>query len=523
MKNRFRRSGSNNNISEAAAALGIFAAFGTVMYFKGRLLPKYADDYPYSFIWDGKHHGNLTFGKKDYKRVRNFKDLVKSQISHYRTWDGRTIAESLVQIFLMSDDKKHFDRANTAAMLAQLAICGKLGKGRKYTSILTIPTALTLTAGFWTGAPNIMGSCFWLTGSMNYLWQGLSQTSFLLPYSFNYHDSKYSANPALMGLLGLLAGWSTETGAGAALMLSSLAVARKIIRRETVAPWMISGLAGIVSGLILLLIAPGNRVKFQYESEYSDTLPMNMDDRLPGYVPAHMLYTPEMFKAFFKEGFLPTVLKELPLQIPVALYFIQNKNRYPQTTLYLMALEATALAIPSVMMLSPEYPRRATYPSILYVLAAAVRSCDMIRFDEIPIPKKLPYIIAGILGVNLLASLLVDAEITCSIADEVLEIKKHGRDDDVTVPVPHLPPVYSFLALDNSISWDICMGVGLDNTEDPYNMAAAEYYGVKSIFVEDTKSPYDPDSLRSVILGLTHPVRSFIRRIKELIKGTNVV
>ena len=77
MRNHFRRSGSSNNVGEAAAALAIFAAFGAVMYFKGRLLPKYADDYPYSFIWDGKHHGNLTFGKKDYKRVRNFKDLVK--------------------------------------------------------------------------------------------------------------------------------------------------------------------------------------------------------------------------------------------------------------------------------------------------------------------------------------------------------------------------------------------------------------------------------------------------------------
>ena len=522
MKLMNRRS-DNNKIGEAAAALAVFAAFGGVMYLKNRLLPKYADDYPYSFIWDGKHHGNLTFGKKDYKRVRNIRDLVRSQISHYRTWDGRTIAESLAQIFLISDDKKYFDRANTAVMLAQLALCGKLGKGRKYTSILTIPTAVTLTAGFWASAPHIMGSCFWLTGSMNYLWQGISQTSFLLPYSFNYHDSDHSENPALMALLGLLAGWSTEPGAGAAIMLSGLAVIRKIIRRERIEPWMASGLAGIITGLILLLIAPGNRVKLKYEANYSDTLPTDMLERLPGYVPVDMLYTPEMFKAYFREGFIPTILKELPLQIPVVLYFIQNKNRYPQTTLYLMALEAAALAIPAVMMLSPEYPRRATYPSVIYVLAAAVRASDMIRFDELALPKKLPYAIAAVLAVNLAASLLTDADITCAIEDEVLEIKKHGRDDDVTVSVPYLPPVYSFLSADNSVSWDVLMGMGLDNTEDPYNMAAAEYYGVKSIYVEDGKSPYETGSLRSVIHGLVHPVKSFIRRIKELINGTNAV
>ena len=42
-----------------AAKIAVFAAFGGLMYVKGRILPKYADDYPYSYKWD-PGYGNLT-------------------------------------------------------------------------------------------------------------------------------------------------------------------------------------------------------------------------------------------------------------------------------------------------------------------------------------------------------------------------------------------------------------------------------------------------------------------------------
>ena len=114
---------------ELLKSSAIFISFASLMYFKSRLTPLYADDYPYSFIWDGEDNGNLAYGNQKYRRVRNFKDLLKSQISHYKTWDGRTLAESLVQIFLAFDDKKHFDRANTLVILTQLLLCAAIGSG----------------------------------------------------------------------------------------------------------------------------------------------------------------------------------------------------------------------------------------------------------------------------------------------------------------------------------------------------------------------------------------------------------
>ncbi|MBQ5534582.1 MAG: hypothetical protein IIU07_04700, partial [Lachnospiraceae bacterium] len=104
-----RRSGVRKGLSGCAGGLLVLAGFGALMYLKNRMLPKYADDYAFSFIWDGKHHGNLAYGDQEYRRVRKPRDLAKSQLSHYLTWSGRTVAETMNQLVLMKDDKKFYD------------------------------------------------------------------------------------------------------------------------------------------------------------------------------------------------------------------------------------------------------------------------------------------------------------------------------------------------------------------------------------------------------------------------------
>lgn len=114
---------------DKAAKAAVFAAFGGLMYLKGRILPKYADDYPYSFKWD-PDYGNLTQADQKLERVRTLRDLVESQIAHYKTWDGRALVDSVVQLVLMEDDKKPFDVANTLVILAQLLVCAGMARGK---------------------------------------------------------------------------------------------------------------------------------------------------------------------------------------------------------------------------------------------------------------------------------------------------------------------------------------------------------------------------------------------------------
>ena len=518
-RRRFIRKLSGDN----PAKLMAFTAFGTLIYVKGRILPKYADDYPYSFKWDPQY-GNLTQADQKLERVETLKDLVESQIAHYKTWDGRVLADFMVQLCLMKDDKRTFDVANTMVMLAQLLVCGSLARGRKAgLKDLSFREILLLTAGFWTCAPHLIATCFWLTGSVTYLWTGLIESLYVLPYAIHYHDSGFSLPAPLAALMGLAAGWSVETGAGAALMLSGMELIRSWIKKAA-SPWLLSGVFGACAGMALLLAAPGNRIKFRLEQEMSDTLPKSMDDRLPGYVPPEYTYTPVMLKAWLLEGFLPTILRELPLQIPVFLYFKNRECRNPETTGFILAMESAALAIPTVMMLSPEYPKRATYHSVLYLLPAAVKAMEQI--DIPPLAEwSPPYRLAGKLSVcaltvNILASLIVDADIHCQHRDQVdTFIKNRGKEsiylDNVGVSQP-----YSLLAGDRSITWDVMMGLGFENPDNPYNRAAAAYYGVDSFECgpEDSHR-YFSGKAEDIPYSLINPLKSLIRVIKELISG----
>ena len=508
---------------EKLIAAAVFAAFGGVMYIKNRFMPKYADDYPYSFIWEGEEHGNLAYGKHRFRRVKTAGDLIRSQISHYKTWDGRTIAESLVQLFLIPDNKKIFDAANTAVLLSQLAICYSLGTKRKGGRLKPHKKALMLVAGFWACAPHFAATCVWLTGSMNYLWEGVLQSLFVLQYARRYHDRSYKIPAAGAALLGLLAGWSTETGAGAALMLSAMELYFSKTHKES-GDWMTAGFAGLIAGFLLLMLAPGNSVKYETEKDYSNTLPEDIDVRFPGYVPPEYLYTPYMFKSYFMEGFLPTVLRELPLHIPVLVYLMNKQCRTAEADLYIAALESAAWAVPTVMMFSPEYPLRAAYPSVVYLLAATLYALEQTGTDVSPYDRGWFRVCNMMIGaaqvVSVVSSLLVDADFYCQMSDQIKALKEADRQRELVLPAIIPAPVYSFLAGDRSIDLINCVGMGCEESYDPYNEATAAYHGTGAFRVDyDADRPYEDKSMKVVINQLVQPVKSVIRRVSDMIQG----
>ena len=189
-----RRKLARHFTRDKAAKLAVFAAFGGLMYVKGRILPKYADDYPYSFKWDPKY-GNLTEAGQKLERVRTLKDLVESQVAHYKTWDGRVLVDFVVQLVLMKDDKKTFDVVNTLVMLAQLLVCGSIAKGKRAgLKDLSLREVVLLTTGFWTCTPHLIATCFWLTGSITYLWSGLVESLYVLPLMKLHITSTYLAD-----------------------------------------------------------------------------------------------------------------------------------------------------------------------------------------------------------------------------------------------------------------------------------------------------------------------------------------
>ena len=505
----------------------IFAGFGAFAYLVNRLVPKLADDYAFSFIWDGKSNGNLAYGKHRYRRVRTGKDLLKSQLSHYKTWSGRTVAETLNQLILMKDDKLLYDRLNTGVILLQLLLCIWIGRGKVSLKRISPLLAFMLTAGYWFSTPHVVATAFWTTGATNYSWPGLLQSVFLLPYGLRYHDKHFSCPGAASFLSGLLAGWSNEAGGGMALLMSALSSLRSKKLSEQDTGWMFAGLCGIAAGYALLMLAPGNFRRIEIEKNYSNIL----SEELSGssVVPEEYQYTPVMFMHYLKNAFSSVVLRQLPLELPVILYFLQKGSRSRKDDAYILALEAAAWGVPAILMLSPRFPKRAAYPSIIYRLSSSVKALEGLDPSAFSLTdsQKGVLTLAGIaagagLVLNAAATLFVDADFYIQ-NEELIRLIREGRGGGtVNVPYIMISPFWTRFAGDRGIDEETYNIIGYDPYEgEPYNTGAAAYYGAETIRAYRPEDhPYikrDPESKRIQVL---QPVKSLIKRIRSLLPLT---
>ncbi|MBQ2641840.1 MAG: hypothetical protein IJG15_07585 [Lachnospiraceae bacterium] len=546
IKKAVRRKGGRSSLKAGL----VFAGFGAMIYMSNRLIPKMADDYAFSFIWDGKTNGNLAYGNHRYRRVRTVKDLAASQLSHYMTWCGRTIGETLNQLVLMKDDKRLYDCVNTGVILAQLSLCLFAGRGRISLKKVSPAMALMMTAGYWFGAPHLVATSLWTTGAANYSWPGLLQSAFLLPYGLHYHDDSFAIPRPVAALSGLLAGWSNEAGGGMALAMSAAAVlSQRLALRGGTKPggplpvfasantlqgaapasgmtgrgqdtgWMACGLAGAAIGYGLLMLAPGNFKRIRIEKEYSDILSAELSGS--SIVAQEDLYTPAMFLHYLKHSFSAVLLRELPLEIPVALYLMQ-KDRSRESTAYILALEAAAYGVPGILMLSPQFPKRAAYPGILYRLTAAVKALDRLEASSwSPGPQwKRPLgLAAGAAGagllVNVAAQWFLHADVYQQTEEQIRIMRESNGKGTVRVPDIMLSPFWARLAGDRGLDEEIKKIIRFEEYEgDPYNTAAAAYYGVEALQVYVPEDhPYsrkDPEAIKDQILM---PVRSFCKML----------
>ena len=107
----------------------LLAIFFGIFMLRNFLLPLFADDYSYAFIWDGKNKGNLIRGIGKRERVKSIKDILISQYSHYLTWSGRFVAHFFVQLFILIG-KKFFNVINTLIFISVIFLIYWLGTGK---------------------------------------------------------------------------------------------------------------------------------------------------------------------------------------------------------------------------------------------------------------------------------------------------------------------------------------------------------------------------------------------------------
>jgi len=238
------------HIQTALTALLIFA----LMFALNAFMPLHRDDYDYAMIWHTGVH------------IATFPDVFESLLRHYYIHGGRMVTFFFLDSFLLAG-KPLFDIANALVFLLLVVLIAMHARR----SIYFWKAPGIFAAAFvlaWLCIPHFGEVTVWKCGATVYLWSAVLGLLSLLPYNIGLREltngmrirRTWAVLP--MFLLGMLGGWSIENLAVTVVMVTFGAALYAWRRYAFLPPWMLAGALGALTGLIGLVAAPGNYVRY---------------------------------------------------------------------------------------------------------------------------------------------------------------------------------------------------------------------------------------------------------------------
>ena len=325
------------------------------------------DDCLYAFIWQG--HSMFTPLSEDAVRVSSLHDLFISQWSLYLTWGGRIVGQTLVQLFAWQG-KGLFNILNALVgtlLVAEIYWCsnkGNINFGFRTGIVCWIFFAL------WSFAPGFSDVFFWLTGACIFLWPAFFMLGFLLSYIKKYYYFQEKKNPNFlysfgMFVFGVIAGCGNENSVGWVILslLLFLYLQRKSHNLES---WMYTGVAGLIMGYLLLLLAPGNFVRL-IGGHGSDWYHLAV---LKHHVTIFLVVL--LFQSFMWFFSLRSIhsLRKIDLR---------NNDNLRKDIMLIKTLLVVSFGMSATMLLSPEFPTRSGFPGTVPLLIA---TCILLRVQN---------------------------------------------------------------------------------------------------------------------------------------------
>ena len=465
----------------------VLMLFAVPFLVRNLLFPMAGDDFSYAFIWDGEHWGNLMDNIGTRERIDSLYDILVSQWSHYFTWGGRTWSMLCIQFFAWVG-KVWFDIANTIVFVVLMLVLYWLAVGKIASPAGHKGTFLWLMVCMLLGVLDYVSTMLWMTGACVYLWTGLWECLFLLPFVTRRHPSAL-----LMAFVGLLAGWSEEGGSVVTVVITTCYLF-VYWRRRQLERWMVTGYVFLLMGCALLMLAPGSIHREELMLELA-----------PEYVlPAEKLFSAEMFWDNFTGGFLPVLVCEGFLLIPVVWYFRgargkeQGARSKGQGASFLRVVVFTAggLLVLCAMMFAPEFAARTGFHSTLFLtVASAAAFREMIPWlKRTLVATSLRRMVTLTVGV-LLAGVGLSLMVGCFVIegsyrrqfDERLATVMQQRDEElIVVEAFHIPyELDSYMFYRSLTDMHLVYGGDLESkVTDNRSLMYAQYYGLKAIRID---------------------------------------
>jgi len=340
----------DNKKCKAFAFIFFILFFGTVIFVFNQKTPLQWDDFKLTFVWPEEvaiaEDGGLT---KPTDRIASFNDILTSQYNHYFTWGGRTVVHVIAQ-FLLYISPVMADILNSAVYLLYAVLLYFHIKGReKHDALLFAGINILI----WLIQPVFGETILWLTGSANYLWGTSFILLFLLP--FRLFDNRSSQTKVLlkcsgMLLLGIIAGWTNENTAGAAIFITIVFLLYYRSQKWRIPAWAIAGVIGAIAGYIIMIAAPGNFARAELRASGMSMSAFQLSYRF--LTSTQFLF--QYLGVINLFGFI--------LLVMVRKYTPDNKRTLFLSGLYL----AGTLVAVYMMLFSPIFPPRAWFGAITF-------------------------------------------------------------------------------------------------------------------------------------------------------------
>ena len=435
----------------------------------------FGDDFVYSFIWQG--HSEYEPLSDSAMRVSSLQDLLISQREHYLTWSGRSVSHTIAQFFLWvgKDLFNIFNALVSVLLVIEIYWCANKGK---VTFDFNISRLIFVFLAIWTFTPAFSSVFLWLTGACNYLWTVVLLLGFLLPYVYKYYyfTDKFINNNwfwIVMFFFGIIAGWSNENSICWIIIVLFMFILTNR-KQDSIEIWMFTGLAGLIIGYALLMLAPGNVVRLHAEmGAYFDWF-ANIWDLIKSNF--NMLVVVLCFQFLLWYFCLRS---HFILRIKAVNSEVDKRERALVQILCILSFGMTVL-----MLFSPSFPPRSAFPGTIFLVIAATLLLRFQNDSSVLFIGKNTKKFLGIVGaifflITSSATLYSFYNYHVQIQNIVSFVKQSKQVKDQIVIVHSLIPVSETVA--NMTGLRLLFYKMSEDANDWRNVAFSRYYGIKGI------------------------------------------
>jgi hypothetical protein len=306
------------------------------------------------------------------RRAGSFAAILQQNCEEYLTWTGRFVPHLLGRVFLALP--AILFKVLNSVMFGLLTWLVYLNIRRRATWDPFV--MLLVSLGMWLFSVNFAETVLWETGAFNYLWAVVFILGFMTMMRRTRRRTYSVPAAAVMAVLscafGLLAGSCSENTSGGCLLYMLLLLFSGLRRKEKLRPHFLAGLAGNVAGLLILVRAPGNAVR--YDAKQS----VELHTGLYGMFARMQKVTLAVRDCHFVLLAVLTaaiVLTALQLRHePLRRRITANKD--------ILVFGFLAAATSYALILTPEPQNRALYGAGIFLLIAAVQGVRNITLRE---------------------------------------------------------------------------------------------------------------------------------------------